>query len=82
MQKIVRKRPKMSTRKVPKTYSDLEQRKAGHFGHVRLRILRKRDDNNTHVCYISNFPKKTQIKPYFFSLSTTIFQTPLSKVSL
>lgn len=85
MQKIVQKRPKMSTRKGPKTHSDLEQRKFGHIGHVRLRILRKRDDNNKkHPIFVSCwvFLKSFKSNPLFFNSSLPLllyFKLPCLK---
>ena len=79
MQKIVQKRPKMSTRKGPKTHFDLEQRKVGHIGHVRLRILHKRGDNNTSMFLFLQIFEESQINPLLLLSLLLYFKLPCLK---
>ena len=79
MQKIVQKRPKMSTRKGPKTHFDLEQRKVGYIGHVRLRILHKRGDNNTSMFLFLQIFEESQINPLLLLSLLLYFKLPCLK---
>lgn len=79
MQRTVQKRPKMSAQKAPKTHSDLEQRKVGHIGHVRLRVSHKRDENTPYSYLLPNFSKSFKSTPLHSSSLLLYFKLPCLK---